>query len=448
MRTVRTLALALIVPLILVGTVQATASLDEHEDAWPTYDEVQGALDEANEHPWMTVHTVGNSTEERPIRVAEITDPGSSTPMEDRAVTYILTQQHGNEPAGTPAALRLIDNVTQEAPIQETLTDQVLLLLPMANPDGSERFQRTNPDGIDTNRDHIALETPEARAMHRVLNMWDVDVVLDHHEYGGTGPGNPVPVRTYDHDLTTLFPRHGNVPQPALESAKTLMYDAIWPAAEQNGYTANEYGEATVHGVPVTELAGGPDPGIARNHNGLHNTASLLVETRVDMHPNPFHGQERRIQMHTVVMESTLNHVHENAERITNAKEASAHLAATFPDTTYQEGESASPFHEAYRFPNAAQTWETFQAHGIHPGEETTHGIVHETGHALHGHAGALIHPDSSRAITTAAPVAPLDAADEDALDTLDTDETPLPPVIVLAALLAAVLIMARTRSR
>ncbi len=436
--TVRTLLFALLVPLLLIGTAQAASSLDEHPDHWPTHEDVQQALDEAHDHSWVTVHTLGYSNEDRIIRVAEITDPNASMPIEERAVTYLLTQQHGNEPAATPAALDLINDITNEERIQETLTNQILLILPMANPDGSDAFQRTNADGIDPNRDHIKLETPEAQAMHKVFTTWDVDVFLDHHEYGGTGPGNPAPVHIHDYDLTLLYPRHGNVPAPTLDAAQDLMYEGIWEAAEQEGYSVGYFGEIRVGGETVERIAGGADPGIARNHGGLHNAASLLIESRVDAHPNPFHDGERRIHIHAVVMESTLEHVHENHEYYTSARQASQHLASTFPDDTYHEGDTQAPFHDAYRFPNATNTWETLQAHGIHPGTETTHGIVHETGHTLHGHAGALLHPESSRAITTAAPTEPHATDPDEAINALGTDDTPLPPIIALIALLSA----------
>ncbi len=438
MITTRALIVAASLTLVvLAGGSLADQLASEHEDTWPTYEDVQTALDEAAQHDWVTVETVGASEEDREIRVAHVTNPDGTTPVEDRPVTLFLTQQHGNEPAGTPAALRLLENITQDAPIQDTLDDQVLLVLPMANPDGSEAFTRGNTDGVDTNRDHVALGTSEARAMHEVFNRWDVDVALDHHEYGGTGLGNPVPVRVYDYDLTTLYPRHGNVPQPALDAAQDLMYEALWPAAEEEGYTANEYGEVTAHGEPVDEIAGGPDPGIARNHYGLHNAASILVETRVDMHPNPFHDTERRIHVHTVVMRATLEHVSEHAAWFASASDASAELARTHPDRMYTEGDTSAPFAPAYRFHNDTSVRETFRGHGMNPGVDTGQGLVHETGHALHGHAGALLHPDSSRAITDAVATGPLEPGG-DALDPLSAQEAPWGAGLAFFSVLAA----------
>ncbi|MFY0573591.1 hypothetical protein ACN28S_03785 [Cystobacter fuscus] len=40
--------------------------------------------------------------------------------------------------------------------------------LPLLNPDGAERFQRRNAQGIDINRDALALQTPEGRTLKAV----------------------------------------------------------------------------------------------------------------------------------------------------------------------------------------------------------------------------------------------------------------------------------------
>lgn len=448
-RTVRAFALLTAIPLVLSMVPAGAAQVPEDEGPFPGPDEVQDRLDTFAEHEWVTVHEVGTSVEDRPIRVAEVADPNASTPRDERAVTLLLTQQHGNEPAGTPATLRLLENVTSGSSIQDQLDNQILLVLPQANPDGSEAGTRGNTDGVDINRDHIGLETPEARAVHEVLNRWDVHVALDNHEYGGTGPGNPVPVRTYDYDLLTLFPRHGNVQGPTLEAAQDLMYEGIFPAAEEEGYSISEYGVVTADGEEVEQIAGGPDPGILRNHYGLHNVAGLLIESRIDQHPNPFHSAERRIQAHTVTLESTVAYVHDHAQAFQDAKEASAHVAERAPDTYYEETERAGHIEPAYLVEDTEDVRDTVTAHGMDPGTATGDGLVHSTQHGLLGHSAALFHPDSSRAIADASATDPVSNATDEAVDTAGTDasETPL-GLGALVAGLAGALALTRRRGR
>ena len=424
----------LLLALVLVGPVLAgtgAALPDDHPvrdvdhpdpghspsfALFPTHEEVQDAVKDHADHPWVTVHHLGNSTEGRSIDVLEITDPESPVPMDERVVTFIFTQQHGNEPAGTPAALDVLDEITSGDSLADLLANQILLLLPMANPDGAQADERHNAQDRDINRDHIGLETPEARAIHEVLTRWDVHVAMDHHEYGGIGAGNPVPVRAYDYDLTTLFPRHGNVRAEALDAAKGLMYDGIWPAAQEAGYSANEYGEQTAAGVPVQQIAGGPDPGIMRNHLGLHHVAGLLVETRIDAHPNPFHDAERREAIHKVVMDATLAYASEHAPALIQAKQASKAATLTAPDTAYIEGDIQAALAPSYMVRNAEGLDEVLALHGLPGTSAMEPAVLVPVAHDHQGHAAAIVHPDSTRSVVDDAK--PLYPEEDEALAT------------------------------
>ena len=69
-----------------------------------------------------------------------------------------------------------------------------------SNPDGWAADTRQNADGIDVNRDFMALETPEGRAIAKTIRDWKPDVLNDLHEYG--------PRQYYDTDLLHLWPRN------------------------------------------------------------------------------------------------------------------------------------------------------------------------------------------------------------------------------------------------
>lgn len=459
MVSVRVLSLLFVVALLTVPAATATTGggagghvHDDHIDPglspsfafFPGPDDVASAVRAHADHPWVTLHELGTSGEGRPILLAEITDPDSPVPMEDRVVTFLFTQQHGNEPAGTPAALQLLDDITTGGAIADTLANQILLLLPMANPDGALANQRANAGGTDINRDHITLETPEANLIHQVLNDWNVHVAMDHHEYGGTGLGNPSPVRLYDYDLTTLFPVHGNVATPTRIIAEELMYDGIWPAAEADGYTANEYGEQTVAGQPIEYVAGGPDPGIMRNHLGLHNVAGLLVETRVDAHPNPFHDAARRTAIHTSVMEATLHYVHERAADFIDAKQRSATLYTETPPDHYHEGAMGGPIPGAWAVPIDAGSDDLTTRHGLPAPFPVDGRHIHNQAIPEAAHLAAIFHSDSSRNVFTAEAVdahVPADTAEPAATETASG-----PALVGVLALALIALAVARRR--
>lgn len=381
---------------------------------FPTHSEVLSSLAAHDGDPWVRLYTVGNSSEGRAIQVAQVTDPGSTIPMAERVVTFIFTQQHGNEPAGTPAALRLLDDLIENG--TSLLDNQILLLLPMANPDGATLNQRANQQGTDINRDHIALDTTEAGALHEVFNRWDVHVAMDHHEYSGTGFGNPVPVRLYDYDITTMYPNHGNVRTPTSDASQELMYEAIWPAATAAGFTANEYGEQTVAGIPIDQVAGGPDPGIMRNHVGLHHITGLLVETRVDAHPNPFHDAERRIASHRLVMDATIQFAHDHAKMLRDAKWESERLSLESPQPDYVEGTLVGPLEDAYATASGDAVAALFARHQLAGTVATEQGYVFSMNHTHQGHAAALLHPASSRKVVTDAHAVPVPVVPEPSL--------------------------------
>ncbi len=394
----------LMLPLVPVSADHVPITYDAAAAAglFPTPNEVQAAIDDAVGHPWVTIHTVGSSLDGIPLRVLAITDPDSGVPMEDRVITFLMTQQHGNEPAGTPAALQLLDEILTGEPVADFLANQVLLLMPMANPDGALDSRRTNENGTDINRDHVALETPEGQAIHAVLNAWDVHVAIDHHEYGGTGIGYPSPVRFYDYDITTMYPRHGNVRSPTMDQTLKLNYEHIYPRAEEAGFTIGDYGVQTVAGIPVRQVAGGPDPGILRNSFGLNNIVGILVESFVGFSPLPFHDAQRRIAAQHLTMVATLEYAHHNGLDLIQAKRESERLNLEEPLESYFEDEAhTGPLPEAYQLPHDAALDALFVLHGLPAA------IVNDEGHPIqplhHARAGlvaAILDPHSSRAVT------------------------------------------------
>src|SRR5215207_31824 len=87
-------------------------------------------------------------------------------------VTVLLwSQMHGDEATATMALADLVAWMT--APEPDRVRDRVagaltVVMIPMLNPDGAERFQRENAVGIDVNRDARRLSTSEARALKGV----------------------------------------------------------------------------------------------------------------------------------------------------------------------------------------------------------------------------------------------------------------------------------------
>ena len=102
---------------------------------------------------------------------------------EGKLKLLMYAQQHGNEPSGKEAAIAFARDIAT-GEFEDFLQNVDLYLIPQINPDGSEMRQRQNASGMDLNRAHLTLSTPEIVALHSVFNEHMPEVTLDIHEYG------------------------------------------------------------------------------------------------------------------------------------------------------------------------------------------------------------------------------------------------------------------------
>jgi len=75
---------------------------------------------------------------------------------------------HGDEPTSTAALLDILNYMgsnPEDPYVKAILSGATLLIIPMLNPDGAERYTRRNAQGIDINRDARNLQTPEAKIL-------------------------------------------------------------------------------------------------------------------------------------------------------------------------------------------------------------------------------------------------------------------------------------------
>src|SRR5688572_15045952 len=110
--------------------------------------------------PRLVVEEVGRSMQGRELRtVTSGTGPVS---------VLLWSQMHGDEPTATMALADIFAWLAApgDDPLRDRITQALtVVMLPMLNPDGAERYQRHNAAGMDINRDARTLATPEARAL-------------------------------------------------------------------------------------------------------------------------------------------------------------------------------------------------------------------------------------------------------------------------------------------
>lgn len=88
----------------------------------------------------------------------------------------LWSQMHGDEPTATAALLDILEHVRRhrdEPAVRRMLSAMTVHFVPMLNPDGAERFQRRNAQGIDINRDALLLQAPEGRALKALRDRFE-----------------------------------------------------------------------------------------------------------------------------------------------------------------------------------------------------------------------------------------------------------------------------------
>jgi hypothetical protein len=154
-----------------------------------THSEVQTRLNSVRDASpdLFSLEEIGRSTEGRAIYHLSF-GRGAFTVL-------LWSQMHGDEPSATSALFDLFEYVRRhrsDPAVARMLDALTIHVVPMLNPDGAERFQRRNAQGLDINRDALHLQTPEGRALKALRDRLSADVGFNlHNQSWRTSVGHP-----------------------------------------------------------------------------------------------------------------------------------------------------------------------------------------------------------------------------------------------------------------
>ena len=242
--------------------------------------------------------------------------PGASAAR--RPTVVILAAQHGDEPAGTEALIAVAQDLAGGR--MASVLDRVdVVLLPRANADGAAAFKRGAADGTDVNRDHLLLQTPEARAIAELLATFTPLVVLDLHEYpvGGAFVTKFGGVQRFD--ALFQYATTANLAPFVTKAAEEWFRVPLLANLRSAGLSVDWYATVSADPADRTLTMGSVAPQVGRNASGLRNAVSLLVETRggglgrVDL--------KRRVQSHVVAVTSVLTSAARHADDLAKLRQ-------------------------------------------------------------------------------------------------------------------------------
>lgn len=155
------------------GTTRYGAMVDELRG--------EGRWDRDQGYGRFSLTSIGRSVDGRALWMVTLHD--SSTPTGKKI--FYMCRQHGHEPASTEGALHFIDELVHASPssdLAQCLRRVTVYIVPMANPDGAERYLRHNANDVDLNRDWLKRTQPETRALWKAISTIHPDLLTDQHE--------------------------------------------------------------------------------------------------------------------------------------------------------------------------------------------------------------------------------------------------------------------------
>jgi len=240
---------------------------------------------------WISYQTYGRSGQGRDLPLLVVSTDRAFTPEAARAkgkpIVLIQNGIHSGEIEGKDASLALVRDLAVLRKRSDLLDHVILLVLPIFSVDAHERRSRynrinqngpeemgfrTNPTGLNLNRDYVKVETPEMRALiGNVFTKWWPHLLVDDHTTDGSD---------YRFDVTYGFQHGAGVP-PAIDRWHLENFEQrVVPRLKAMGHRVAPYldfrsGKHPEGGVIFQNFT----PRFSNAYAVVQNRPAILVET-------------------------------------------------------------------------------------------------------------------------------------------------------------------------
>ena len=263
-------------------------------NATSTYNEVISFINNLDKQSdILRIEQIAKTTGGRNIPMMVIANPmidsWKDVKTDKRIVVYIQANIHAGEVEGKEATQMLARDLVKN-PQSEILKNCVILIDPIFNADGNEKFSvknRTNQNGpasvgvryngqqLDLNRDAMKLESAEVSGLvENVLNKWDPAIFVDCHTTNGSYHEEPV-------TFTWMMNPNGD------RNLINYMRDEMMPSVHENLRDKHHvenvfYGEFVDRmNLDMGWISYASEPRYIVNYVGIRNRLSILNENYV-----------------------------------------------------------------------------------------------------------------------------------------------------------------------
>lgn len=249
-----------------------------------------------------------------PLHAVVLTRASGSSPTQleasKRPTVLLVGQQHGDEPAGSEALLVVAQELARG--LLEPLLEHInVVIVPRANPDGADAGSRTTANGVDLDRDHLLLSTPEAVALATLARDYRPILVLDVHEFTVAGRYLEKFKAVQSYDALLQYATTPGVPEFFTKASKEWYHAPIASALNGQSLSHEWYYTTSQNMQDLSVSMGSTHPDTLRNVSGLKNSVGFLVETRgIGLGR---HHIQRRVHTHITAITSALRSTAERA---------------------------------------------------------------------------------------------------------------------------------------
>jgi len=259
----------------------------------PRYEETIDYCQRLNQFsPLVSIVNLGKSPQGRDIPMMIVDKDGLSDPAMIRAkgriIVLIESCIHPGEPEGKDASMMFVRDLIIDKKNRNLLEKASLLIIPIFNVDGHERFGpynrinqngpeemgwRTTATNLNLNRDFLKADAPEMKHWLKMFSDWLPDFFIDIHTTDGAD---------YQYELTYDVEKYGY-----LDSGLTRWLNDIYEPRLENGMT-----EAGLKIFPYVQFRrwhdprsglrkGAAPPLVSTGYAAAQNRPSVLVETHM-----------------------------------------------------------------------------------------------------------------------------------------------------------------------